>query len=161
MTTPLVLLGLAILAGAVVWVLSVRQGPSRGASSWEPSKRAPAHAKAPAMASTLSATTAEMASQPADFAQEEDAEHEGDDPPHRFCPEGACARPSSSSSVATSLTTTAGTPLGVADGLSAKTRLLGIAGLIALIVLTSAVIALGVWLLGHALGLQLSHFANG
>ena len=141
MTTPLVLLGLAILAGAVVWVLSVRQGPSRGASSWEPSKRAPAHAKAPAMASTLSATTAEMASQPADFAQEEDAEP---------APSGSPAADSF-----------AYVPLGVADGLSAKTRLLGIAGLIALIVLTSAVIALGVWLLGHALGLQLSHFANG
>lgn len=52
-------------------------------------------------------------------------------------------------------------PLGVSDGLTAKTRLMGVAGLIAVIVLTSAVVALGVWLLGHALGLQLSHFANG
>jgi hypothetical protein len=52
-------------------------------------------------------------------------------------------------------------PLGVSDGLNARTRLMGVAGLIALIVLTGAAVALGMWLLGHALGGLLSHFANG
>ncbi|MFL5735990.1 MAG: hypothetical protein ACJ76P_01465 [Actinomycetota bacterium] len=52
-------------------------------------------------------------------------------------------------------------PLGVSDGLDARTRLLGVVGLVALIVLTSTAVALGVWLLGHAVGQQLSHFATG
>ena len=138
MTTPLVLLGLAILAGAVVWVLSVRHGPQRGSSSWEPSK-APSRAPAPAMASTASG----MPSQPVDLVDEADLE------------------PGEASTGSPAADSFAYVPLGVSDGLTAKTRLIGIAGLIAVIVLTSAVVALGVWLLGHALGLQLSHFANG
>jgi hypothetical protein len=139
MTTPLVLLGLAILAGAVVWVLSVRHGPQRGSSSWEPSSKAPSRAPAPAMASTASG----MPSQPVDLVDEADLE------------------PGEASAGSPAADSFAYVPLGVSDGLTAKTRLIGIAGLIAVIVLTSAVVALGVWLLGHALGLQLSHFANG
>ncbi|MFL5767405.1 MAG: hypothetical protein ACJ758_06115 [Actinomycetota bacterium] len=144
MTTPLVLLGLAILAGAVVWVLSVRHSPQRGSSSWEPRAREPsrtappARADAPAMTSSGAGTT----SPSFDLADEEDLEP------------GFSARSRAADSFAY-------VPLGVSDGLSAKTRLIGIAGLIALIVLTSAAVALALWLLGHALGLQLSHFANG
>ena len=139
MTTPLVLLGLAILAGAVVWVLSVRHSPQRGSSSWEPSSKAPSRAPAPAMASTASG----MPSQRVDLVDEPDLE------------------PGEASVGSSAADSFAYVPLGVSDGLTAKTRLIGIAGLIAVIVLTSAVVALGVWLLGHALGLQLSHFANG
>ena len=139
MTTPLVLLGLAILAGAVVWVLSVRHSPQRGSSSWEPPLKTPSLAPEPAMASTASG----MTSQPLDLVDEDDLE------------------PDESSSGSPAADSFAYVPLGVSDGLTAKTRLMGIAGLIALIVLTSAVVALGVWLLGHALGLQLSHFATG
>jgi hypothetical protein len=139
MTTPLVLLGLAILAGAVVWVLSVRHSPQPGSSSWEPSQKAASPVPEPAMASTASA----MTPQPVDRVDEDDLE---------------AGEASPGSSAADSF---AYVPLGVSDGLTAKTRLIGIAGLIAVIVLTSAVVALGVWLLGHALGLQLSHFANG
>jgi hypothetical protein len=139
MTTPLVLLGLAILAGAVVWVLSVRHSPQRGSSSWEPPSKTPSRAPEPAMASTASGVT----SQPFDLVDQDDLE------------------PDESSSGSPAADSFAYVPLGVSDGLTAKTRLMGIAGLIALIVLTSAVVALGVWLLGHALGLQLSHFATG
>jgi hypothetical protein len=140
MTTPLVLLGLAILAGAVVWVLSVRHSPKRGSSSWESStKAAPSRAPAPAMASTASG----MISQPADLVDEDDLE------------------PGEASPGSPAADSFAYVPLGVSDGLTARTRLMGIAGLIALILLTSAAVALGVWLLGHALGLQLSHFATG
>jgi len=139
MTTPLVLLGLAILAGAVVWVLSVRHSPQRGSSSWEPSPKAPSRAPEPVMASTAPA----MTSQPVDPVDEDDFE------------------PGEVSTGSPAADSFAYVPLGVSDGLTAKTRLMGVAGLIAVIVLTSAVVALGVWLLGHALGLQLSHFANG
>ncbi len=138
MTTPLVLLGLAILAGAVVWVLSVRHSPQRGSSSWEPPSKTPSRAPEPAMASTASG----MTSQPLDLVDEDDLEPD----------EASPGSPADSFAYV---------PLGVSDGLTAKTRLMGIAGLIALIVLTSAVVALGVWLLAHALGLQLSHFATG
>jgi hypothetical protein len=140
MTTPLVLLGLAILAGVVVWVLSVRHNPQRGSFSWEPSPKAPSHAaSAPAMARTAPGMTA----QPVDLTEEDDIE------------------PGELSAGSPAADSFAYVPLGVSDGLTARTRLMGIAGLVALIVLTSAAVALGVWLLGHALGLQLSHFATG
>jgi hypothetical protein len=120
MTTPLVLLGLAIVAGAVAWVLSAR--PSRPRTSWTPSHAA----HAPANPSVV------------DFTEQET--------------QAPVAVPAAESF--------AYVPLGVTDGLTARTRLFGVAGLIALIVLTSAAVALGVLLLGHAIGLQFSHFAT-
>jgi hypothetical protein len=36
----------------------------------------------------------------------------------------------------------------------------GVLGLLALIVLTSAAVALGIWMLGRALGLQIHQFAE-
>ncbi|HEY2802340.1 MAG TPA: hypothetical protein VGJ67_00310 [Actinomycetota bacterium] len=144
MTTPLVLLGLAILAGAVVWVLSVRHNPQRGSSSWERPTETTSRAPAPAMASTA----AGMAPQPVDLVEEDDP---GDDP--QDDQESDALSPAADSF--------AYVPLGISDGLNARTRLMGIAGLIALIVLTGAAVALGMWLLGHALGGLLSHFANG
>jgi hypothetical protein len=140
MTTPLVLLGLAILAGAVVWVLSVRHNPQRGSSSWERPTEAPSRAPAPAMASTA----AGMDPEPVDLVEEDDPEDDQE-------PDGLLPAAGSFAYV----------PLGVSDGLNARTRLMGVAGLIALIVLTGAAVALGMWLLGHALGGLLSHFANG
>jgi len=119
MTTPLVLLALAVVAGAAAWVLSARQSRPRS-SSWEPSHAAHAPGQPPAVDLTV---------------------------------EGARAPTPAAESFAY-------VPLGVTDGLNARTRLLGVAGLIALIVLTSAAVALGVLLLGHAIGLQFSHFAT-
>jgi len=126
MTTPLVLLGLALLAGAVVWVLSVRQTRPPGSSSWETSRPEPARQRQQGFDLT---------------AEEPDAE-----------PPVATPHPAAESF--------AYLPLAASDGLDLRTRLLGIAGLIALIVLTSAAVAAGVWMLGHAIGLQLSHFAS-
>ena len=146
MTTPLVLLGLAILAGGVVWVLSVRHNPQRGSSSWERPTTAPSRAPAPAMASTA----AGMAPQPVDLVEVEGDDPDGDPEDDRE-PDGLSPTADSFAYV----------PLGVSDGLNARTRLMGIAGLIALIVLTGAAVALGMWLLGHALGGLMSHFANG
>ncbi|MFL5735989.1 MAG: hypothetical protein ACJ76P_01460 [Actinomycetota bacterium] len=80
MTTPLVLLGLAILAGAVVWVLSVRQSPQRGSSSWEPAAKPPAPdvsaPEAPAMtaAPAMSAASEVGASVESVFAGEDDVD---------------------------------------------------------------------------------------
>jgi hypothetical protein len=150
MTTPLVLLGLAILAGAVVWVLSVRQSPQRGSSSWEPAAKTPAPdawaAEVPAMTtpppmSAASEMLTPLGADPAAFPGEEDD-----------LDAGAFSAPADSFAYV---------PLGVSDGLDTKTRLIGVAGLIALIVLTSAAVALGVWFLGHAISQLLSHFATG
>jgi hypothetical protein len=51
-------------------------------------------------------------------------------------------------------------PLTVSDGLNVRTRLLGILGLVAVIVLTSAAVAFGLWMLGRGIGLQLSQFVQ-
>jgi hypothetical protein len=147
MTTPLVLLGLAILAGAVVWVLSVRQSPQRGSSSWEPAVKPPGSDASPPEAPAMAAAAATSAASEVAASSEPVFAAEGDD-----VDTGAYPTPTDSFAYV---------PLGVSDGLDARTRLLGVVGLVALIVLTSAAVALGVWFLGHAVGRQLSHFATG
>jgi hypothetical protein len=130
MTTPLVLLGLAIVAGVAAWVLSMRQSSPR--SSWEPQRTADPRR-----------TTQ---TQPVDISMEE---------PGPTPPSPPSARAAESFVYV---------PLDATDDLNARTRLLGIAGLIAVIVLSSAAVAIVVVLLAHAIGLQLSHFvkfANG
>jgi hypothetical protein len=119
----LVLLGLALLAGAIVWVLSIRV--PRPPTTNRPIRSEPASER----------QTVERSTEEADAA------------------------PASSPYAAAD--SFAYAPIGVSDGLDIRTRLLGIVGLVALIVLTSAAVALGVWMLGHAIGLQFSHFANG
>ena len=128
MTTPLVLLVLALLAGAVVWVLSMRvPRPPRASTGW--------------YISASVAVEPELA--PVDLTENPEPD-----------PAPAGVRPAAADSFAYM-------PLGLSDGLSVKTRLFGILGLVALIVLTSAAVAFGVWMLGRAIGLQLSHFATG
>jgi hypothetical protein len=145
MTTPLVLLGLALLAGAIVWVLSIRQTGStfrlpsisrERSQAHETELPEPMEPHETIEALDLGAPQPELEPEPA---------------PQPFSvPGGRRGHADSFAYV----------PLAVSDGLDLRTRLIGILGLVAVILLTSAAIAFGLWMLGRGIGLQLSNFAK-
>jgi hypothetical protein len=141
MTTPLVLLGLALLAGAIVWMLSIRKpgSPLRPSASGSDSGFVPD-------------STSSSAVQEPDPEPIEAMDPGGQDPAL-----GAESAPPARVGHANSF---AYVPLAVSDGLDFKTRLLGVLGLIAVILLTSAAVALGVWMLGRGIRLEFAHFAG-
>jgi hypothetical protein len=143
MTTPLVLLGLALLAGASVWVLSIRQTGSTfrlPSTSREREMEPPEPMEPHEPIEALDLGAAKPALEPAQELV-----------PERFSvPTARRGRADSFAYV----------PLAVSDGLSLRTRLIGILGLVAVILLTSAAVAFGLWMLGRGIGLQLSNFAK-
>ncbi|MDP9295755.1 MAG: hypothetical protein M3O88_03530 [Actinomycetota bacterium] len=143
MTTPLVLLGLALLAGAVVWVLSVRQpgSTSRPSTSGSDSGFGPG--------SPSSSAAQEPGPEPTEAM---DLGTPG--------PAPGAAPAQAPSLVGRATDSFAYLPLELSDGLNFKTRLLGVLGLIAVILLTSAVVALGLWMLGRGIRLEFAHLAG-
>jgi hypothetical protein len=137
MTTPLVLLGLALLSGAIVWVLSVRQPGT-------PVRR-------PTISREREMEPLEDIEDIEDIEDVEQIEALDLGTPATE-PEPLPARGAADSF--------AYVPLAISDGLNLRTRLFGILGLVAVIVLTSAAVAFGLWMLGRGIGLQLSNFVK-
>jgi hypothetical protein len=134
MTTPLVLLGLALLSGAIVWVLSVRQPGT------------------PLRRPTISREREMEPLEDIEDVEQIEALDLGTpatEPEPLPVPAGGSAADSF-----------AYLPLAISDGLDLRTRLLGILGLVAVIVLTSAAVAFGLWMLGRGIGFQLSNFVK-
>jgi hypothetical protein len=144
MTTPLVLLGLAILAGAFVWLLSVRQpgSPIRPSASGSDSGFG-------------------TGSAPSSAVEEPEPEPIGvmelgaPDP----APAGVAPAAEAPTVVGQGMDSFAFAPMSASDDLDLKTRLLGVLGLISLILLTSAVVAVGIWMLGRGIRLELAHLS--
>ena len=141
MTTPLVLLGLALLAGAIVWTLSIRQpgsplhpsasGPDSGFEP-SPAPSSPVQEPAPEPIGVMELGAPDLA------------------------PEAARIP----TAVGQEMDSFAYVPLSASDDLDVRTRLLGLLGLIALILLTSAVVAVGLWMLGRGIRLEFAHLAG-
>jgi hypothetical protein len=149
MTTPMVLLGLALLAGAIVWLLSVRQPGSQLRPSGSDSD-----------SDSGSDAGFGPGSAPSSAVQEPDPEPIGVMELGAPDPAPAAEATAAPTVVGQGLDSFAFGPVAASDDLDLKTRLLGLLGLISLILLTSAVVAVGLWMLGRGIRLEFAHLAG-